>query len=161
VNLDQRRELLKAGLTPYYRNVLDQFEAQVREATLTRAEALDIALRPVPGGISLGSVPDDDPTAASTAGAQAAEWHRYLHAESILLADDTAGVEAACGPWHHRVFLGGPTAASTDALRAALAQIEEIVKAFDISMGGEETFHSLVPPKVKRIRDIARAALEK
>ena len=37
------------------------------------------------------------------AGAQAAEWHRYLHQEAILVEDE--GEE--CGPWHHRVFLEG------------------------------------------------------
>ena len=46
-------------------------------------------------------------------------------------------------------------------LRAALARIEQIAKAFDISMGGEETFHPLAPPIVKQIRDIAREALDR
>jgi hypothetical protein len=32
----------------------------------------------------------------------AADWHRYLHQEGILVEDE--GEE--CGPWHHRVFLG-------------------------------------------------------
>lgn len=40
--------------------------------------------------------------AAANGGNAAADWHRYLHAEGILVPDE--GEE--CGPWHHRVFLG-------------------------------------------------------
>jgi len=47
-----------------------------------------------------------EPTAtewAEAAGRAAAEWHRYLHREGILVPDE--GQE--CGPWHHRVFEPG------------------------------------------------------
>ena len=39
---------------------------------------------------------------AKEKGRSAAEWHRYLHQEGILVEDEP-GQE--CGPWHHRVFL--------------------------------------------------------
>ena len=35
-------------------------------------------------------------------GREAAEWHRYLHAEGMLVEDEGED----CGPWHHRVFIG-------------------------------------------------------
>lgn len=44
--------------------------------------------------------------------------------------------------------------------RSALARIGEIAKAFDISMGGKETFHPLAPPRVELIRDIVRNTLD-
>jgi hypothetical protein len=61
--------------------------------------------------------------------------------------------------WRAAILAIEREAAGTEALRAALAQISEIAKAFDISMGGQETFHALAPPRVKQVRDIARAAL--
>jgi 2'-5' RNA ligase len=47
-----------------------------------------------------------------------------------------------------------------ESLEAALVQIEQAVKPFDISMSGESHFQPLSPPKVKKVWDIAREALD-
>ena len=43
-------------------------------------------------------------------GRDAAEWHRYLHQEGMLVEDEGED----CGPWHHRVFLGKSAPASQE-----------------------------------------------
>ena len=43
-------------------------------------------------------------------GRDAAEWHRYLHQEGMLVEDEGED----CGPWHHRVFLGESAPASQE-----------------------------------------------
>ena len=56
-------------------------------------------------------------------GRDAAEWHRYLHQEGILVPDEGED----CGPWHHRVFLHFATPAEPEA--AAELDVERLVAA--------------------------------
>ena len=63
-------------------------------------------------------------------GREAAEWHRYLHAERILLPDDGINVDE-CGPWHHRVFLGKSAPASQERPSIDVERLAEAILRHD------------------------------